>query len=97
MSDIGLNMDPLFYGAAIGLLAALLGTPLAWRLLRGVPHAGRALAANLACIGIAGLLGLSFAFTSTNLAETVLFAVLASGALQGALFLILLLFSPKRP
>lgn len=97
MSSIALNFDPLLYGAAIALLVALLGTPILWRLLRGVPHAGRALAVNLACTGLAGLLGLPFAFASNRLAETVLFAVVISAALQGALFLILLLFSPKRP
>ncbi|MBS7810965.1 hypothetical protein [Roseococcus pinisoli] len=102
MSDVRINLDPLFYGSAIGLLVALLGTPALWRLLRGVPPAGRALAVpplavNLACIGLAGLLALPFVFYASSLTETVLFAALASGALQGALFLILLLFSPKRP
>nr|WP_314074380.1 hypothetical protein [uncultured Roseococcus sp.] len=106
MSDVRINLDPLFYGSAIGLLVAVLGTPALWRLLRGVPPAGRALAVpllavpplvvNLA-IGLAGLLALPFVFYASSLTETVLFAVLASGALQGALFLILLLFSPKRP
>ncbi len=97
MSDIGLNMDPLLYGAAIGLLVALLGTALLWRLLRGVPHAARALAANLACVGLAGLLALPFAFASNLLAETVIFAVVISAALQGAALLAFLLFSPKGP
>lgn len=97
MSDIGLNMDPLLYGAVLALAAALLGTPVMWRLLRGVPHAARALAANLACVGLAGLAGLPFAFASNRLAETVIFAVTVSAALQGVLLLALLLFSPQRP
>jgi hypothetical protein len=97
MSSIGLNMDPLLYGAAIALAAVLLGTPLLWRLLRGVPHAARALATNLACIGLAGLCALPFAFASSRLAETVIFAVVISAALQGVALLAFLLFSPKRP
>ncbi len=97
MSDIGLNMDPLLYGAVLALAVALIGTPLMWRLLRGVTHAGRALAANLACVGLAGLGALPFAFTGNTLEEMVLFAVLASAALQGVALLALLLFSPKRP
>jgi hypothetical protein len=97
MSDIGLNMDPLFYGVGIALLVTLLGTPAAWRLLSALPHARRAFAACLGCIGLSGLIGMSFALASSRHGETVIFAVLASAALQGALFLILLLFSPKRP
>lgn len=97
MSSIAINLDPLLYGAAIALAVALLGTPILWRLLQGMPHARRVLAANLACVGLAGLAGLPFAFHSNRLAETVIFAIVTSAALQGVALLALLLFSPKRP
>lgn len=97
MSSIAINLDPLLYGAAIALVAALLGTPVLWRLLRGVAHARRALAANLGAVGLAGLAGLPFAFASNRLSETVIFAVTLSAALQGVALLILLLFTPQRP
>lgn len=97
MSDVGLNMDPLLYGTLIALLVLAVGTALLWRLLRGVRHAARALATNLGCVGLSGLLGLPFAFAANRLSETVLMAVLLSAALQGTALLILLLFSPQRP
>ncbi|TCH97873.1 hypothetical protein EJV46_11650 [Roseococcus sp. SYP-B2431] len=98
MSSISLNMDGLFYGLAIAVFVALLGTPAAWRLLGTLPHAGRALATYLCCIGLSGLLAIPFAFAGHRLEETVLFAVMFSAAFQLVTVLIpLLFFSPKRP
>jgi len=98
MSSISLNIDGLFYGLAIAIFVALLGTPATWRLLGALPHMGRALAAYLCCVGLSGLLGLPFAFAGHRLEETVLFAVLFSAAFQLVTLAIpLLFFSPKRP
>lgn len=95
MSDIAFNFDPLFYGAAIALAAALLGTPLAWRAGRGLPRLSRALLASLACIGAAGLLSLPLVFSATRLEETTLFAVLGAALLQAPALIILLLLPTK--
>ena len=95
MSDIAINLDPLLYGAAIALVAALLGTPLAWRAGRGLPRLARALLASLACIGAAGLLSLPLAFSATRLEETTLFAVLGAALLQAPALIILLAVASK--
>jgi hypothetical protein len=95
MSSIAINLDPLLYGAVIALLVAAVGTPVGWRLLRGLPHAIRALATSLGCIGAAGLLSLPFALSMLRMEGTALATLVFSAVLQGAALLILLLL-PRR-
>lgn len=95
MSDIGLNLDPLVYGAAIALAVALVGTPLAWRAGRGLARVPRALLASLGGLGAAGLLSLPVSLSAYRLEETTLVAVLAAAALQGVALIILLLVPMK--
>jgi len=55
MSDIALDFTGLFAALAIGGGAALLGTPLAWRLATGLSLWRRAILAVLGGLGLAGL------------------------------------------
>ena len=95
MSSIGLNLDPLFYGAGIALAVLLVATPLAWRALRPLPRLVRAGMGALACIGTAGLIALPFAFSVSRLEETPMLTLIFSGVLQGAAAVILSLL-PRR-
>jgi hypothetical protein len=96
MSDISLDFTELFLGAGIALAVALLGTPLLWRMAVPLARRRRALLANLACLGLAGLIALPFSLQPT-LEETAIFALLFSATMQGILLLTLLLIVPKRP
>ena len=95
MSEHGLNLDPLFYGAGVSLGALVIGTPLVHRALGGVPRAARAFLGGLACIGAAALGALLLSFTSYRLDEMVLVTVTLSAVLQGAAAVILSLL-PRR-
>lgn len=91
------RFEAVVYGVVVALVVVAVATPVAWRALRPLPHARRAVASNLACIGVAGLAGLAFAMTS-ELHDVVIFSVGTATALQGIALLILLLFTPpQRP
>ena len=53
-----LNLTPLLMGPAIALGTAALGTPLLWRASRHRPRGARLGLTTVACVGLAGLLGL---------------------------------------
>lgn len=55
MSDIGLDFTGLFTAFGIGLVSALLGTTLFWRLGAGLPRMRRGVLAVLSALGLAGL------------------------------------------
>lgn len=95
MSDHGLNLDPLFYGAGISLAVAVVGTPVAWRALAATPRPARVLSASLSCLGAASLAALLLSFTSLRLGELVSVTVTLSAVLQGAAAIILSLL-PRR-
>ena len=95
MSDHGLNLDPLFYGAGVSLAVAVVGTPFAWRALAAAPRPVRVLAASLSCLGLAGLAALLLSLTSDRLDEVVEVTVTLSAVLQGAAAIILSLL-PRR-
>jgi hypothetical protein len=91
MSDIGLDLSPLFAGVTIALAATVFGTPLLWWLSGGVvPLWRRLLLVMLGNVGLAGL-GALLALFNSNKSETPLFAVLAAAALQPLAVLVLLL------
>jgi hypothetical protein len=95
MSNNGLNLDPLFYGAGVSLAVAVIGTPVAWRALAATPRPARVLAASLSCLGLAGLAALLLSVTSHRLGELVSVTVTLSAVLQGAAAIILFLL-PRR-
>ena len=55
MSDVGLDFTGLFIAVAIGIVCALVGTPLMWRVADGLPNMRRGTLAILAGLGLAGL------------------------------------------
>ena len=55
MSDVGIDFTGLFIALAIGILCAMVGTPLMWRLAEGLPNMRRGALAVLAALGLAGL------------------------------------------
>lgn len=95
MSGHGLSLAPLLYGAGIALLVLVLGTPLAWRALRGTSHPIRATMSSLACLGAAGLLALPVSSAAPRLEGTALATLIFSAVLQGAAAVILFLL-PRR-
>ena len=66
MSDIALDLTGLFVALAIGAAAALVGTPLMWRLANGLSAWRRAV---LAALGALGLAGLASAFATYGLRD----------------------------
>lgn len=95
MSSIALNLDPMLCGAAIALAVALFGTPRAWRAAAGLSRVPRAVLANLACIGVAGLAALPIGFSALRLEGTALAAIAFAAALQGVALILLLLIPTK--
>jgi hypothetical protein len=91
---ITLDFSELYLGAGIAVLAALLGTPLLWRLGAPLPRPSRTLLTTLGCLGLSGLIALPITL-QPRLDETALFALLGSAALQ-ALAVPILLLLPHR-
>ena len=95
MSEHGLDLSPLFYGAGVSLGVFVVGTPLIHRALKALPRAPRAFIGGLACLGAAVLGSLLLSLTSYRLGEMVQVAVILSVVLQGAAAVILSLL-PRR-
>ena len=55
MSDIALDFTPLFTALGIGAAAALLATPVLWKLAEGLARWRRLALAMLAALGLAGI------------------------------------------
>jgi hypothetical protein len=92
---VSLNFDGLFHGVGVAFVVALLGTPFAWRWLRGLSHTRRVLAASLCCLGATALLALPIGWLNGRAGETSLFAAMAAAFMQACL-LPFLLFLPRK-
>jgi hypothetical protein len=63
MSDIALDFTNLFIALAAGAACALLGTPLMWRIAKGLPAVRRATLAVLGALGLAGVIAAFATYT----------------------------------
>jgi hypothetical protein len=90
------GLDALFHGALVAVVAALPATVLFWRLTRGFhagPRVARPLVVGWAAYGAIAALGAIYALAFERVAfqdEAIAGALLAGGALQLLLFLVLL-------
>jgi len=91
----GADLAPLVRAAGIALGALALGTPLAWRALRGARRLARAVLGGLACVGAAAALALLDGLVPGRSESTVPLAVLFSLVLQGAAAPILVLLARR--
>jgi drug/metabolite transporter (DMT)-like permease len=94
MSDISLDFTGVFIALGIGAFAALLATPLCWRLAAGLPRPRRAVLALLGGLGVAGLAAAYFSAARGD-RELTAFAIGATLALQTPVLPVLLLLSRK--
>jgi hypothetical protein len=96
VSDIALDFTPLFSALGIGAAAALLATPLLWKLAEGLPRLRRLVLAMLAALGLAGMAA-ALATHWLRDREIAVFALLTTLLLQAvALPVLLLLTRPSR-
>jgi hypothetical protein len=95
MSDIGIDFTGLFLALAIGVLAALFGTPLMWRIADGLPNMRRGALAVLAALGLAGLAA-AFATYMLRDREFAAFALGITVLLQLVALPVLLILQRKR-
>jgi predicted permease len=96
MSSVGLDFTGLFTALGIGAVCALLGTPLLWRLGKGLPVVRRAVLAVLAALGLAGLAA-AFASYSLRDRELAAFAIGFTILLQLVALPVLLLVERRAP
>jgi hypothetical protein len=96
------ELDALFHGAVVALVAALPATLLFWRLTRGFhagPRVARPLVVSWAAFGAIAALGALYALAFERVAfqdEAIAGALLMGGALQLLLVLVLLLIPRHR-
>lgn len=96
MSDIALDFTALFVALGIGAAAALLGTPLMWRLASGLAAWRRAILAVLGGLGLAGLAA-AFATYALRDRELAAFALGTTLLLQMLALPVLILLNRKTP
>jgi hypothetical protein len=94
MSDIALDFTGLFTAVAIAAVAALLGTPLLYRLARGLPAWRRGILAVLGALGVAGLVS-AFAVYAMRDREVAAFALGLTILLQLVVLPILMILTRK--
>ena len=96
MSDIGLDVTGLIVALAIGVLCAMFGTPLMWRVGDGLPNMRRGALAVLAALGLAGLAAASATYMLRD-RELAAFALGITVLLQLVALPVLLIFNRKTP
>ncbi len=94
MSDIGLSFTKLFIGLGIGAFAALVATPLLWRMAAGLARLRRL---GFAALGALGLAGIAVAIMALEYRDPEMpaFTVVAALVLQGIVLPLILLLSRK--
>ena len=94
MSSIALDFSGLFIAFAIAAAAALVGTPLLWRLAGGLPTWRRGVLVVLGALGLAGL-GAAFAVFHSHDRELAAFALGLTVLLQLLVLPVLIFFFRK--